>query len=101
MTFTEDFAPPVGVTQKQVDQTRALVREYGCGPEVLAMLGISPAPAATPRRSRQCRLDVDTVREIRRLYAGGLVYQRIADRFGVSVPTVRSVVLRLTWKDVS
>lgn len=45
------------------------------------------------------RLNLDKAREIRRLRAGGMKRQDIADLFGVSLSAVKSVLSGRTWKD--
>lgn len=47
------------------------------------------------------KLNEEKVREIRRLYdAGGVIYNDLAARFGVSRSTIRKVITRQTWTDV-
>lgn len=53
------------------------------------------------RRSMQHTLTVESVREMRRLRAGGWSPQALAARFGVSVSQVRAVCARRAWKDVA
>lgn len=48
----------------------------------------------------QARLTDDDVREIRRLHTTGMTQTAIADRFGVSRPTITYTVLRKTWTHV-
>lgn len=48
----------------------------------------------------RARLTAAAVREMRRLHAAGVGYRRLARRFGVHRGTVRSAVLRLTWRHV-
>jgi hypothetical protein len=48
------------------------------------------------------KLDADKVREARRLYAdGGISFDRLARRYGVSFSTIRDAILRIAWKHVS
>jgi hypothetical protein len=46
-------------------------------------------------------LDEMRVREIRDLHAAGEPKKRLARRFGVSPPTITSIVLRRTWAHVT
>lgn len=55
---------------------------------------------ARGERQHLAKLTEAAVREIRRLHGEGHTCAALADRFKVSVPTVQSVVVRLTWKDV-
>lgn len=46
------------------------------------------------------KLNDGSVREIRRRHADGESYRKLAARFGVTDQTIRSVVLRKSWKHV-
>lgn len=56
------------------------------------------------RRGRQvhlAKLDEEKVRLIRRLYAGGVLQQELADRFGVVNQLISAVVNRKVWAHVT
>jgi hypothetical protein len=47
------------------------------------------------------KLDEEKVRLIRRLYAGGVLQQELADRFGVVNQLISAVVNRKVWAHVT
>jgi hypothetical protein len=54
--------------------------------------------AENARRGRNTRLHASQVREVRRLYAEGLLQREIAERFGISVAYVSQLVNEQRWK---
>lgn len=49
---------------------------------------------------RAAKLSEETVREIRRLRATGLMIKQLAHQFSLSIFTVNDIVYRRTWKDI-
>ena len=59
---------------------------------------VSRGRQATGSKIRTTILDVDRVREIRRLYAEGIRQVDLASRFGIDQTTTSQIVRRKTWK---
>lgn len=53
------------------------------------------------RNSRSCKLTVDRVQELLGRHEHGEPAASIADRFGVTAPTVRGIIRGVTWCDLS
>ena len=51
-------------------------------------------------RNSQAKIDEATVREIRRMHAGGMGYKRLAKHFGLTWGLVRDVASGRSWKHV-
>lgn len=55
---------------------------------------------ALGERHPAAKLTVEKVREIRDLHARGASTMGLAKAFGVSAPTIRAILLGVTWKHV-
>jgi hypothetical protein len=93
-TYYEHFVGPIpaGLDLDHLCRNRACVN-----PDHLEAV----TRAENLRRGDRTVLTEDGVREIRRRYAEGGVYQReLAEEYGVSPVTIHSVIARKSWKDI-
>lgn len=55
-------------------------------------------PNLQGEKHHQARLTADQVREIRRQSRAGVTRKELAQRYGVAVPTIDSIIYRQTWR---
>lgn len=89
--------PPAGLDLMHLCDVRLCVNPDHLEPGTRAE---NQAHASEAGRLRSCVLDLDTILAIRAEAASGLTQRVIAERHGVTQPTVHDIVTRKTWAHV-